>query len=58
MLRLFRFNCKVQEVDRAVCLVVEVLGSVQLQRVAHVGREVLSVEVVVPRTALWNHEEP
>jgi len=23
----------------------------------HVTREILTVEVVVPRTALWNHEE-
>ena len=39
-------------------LVVEVDGRVELQGKAHVGREVLAVEVVVPHTALRHHEEP
>ena len=38
-------------------LIVEVNGVLQHQSIPHVGREILTVEVVVPSTAFWNHEE-
>lgn len=50
-------SCEVEEVDRSVCLVVKVFRVVQHESVAHVLREVLAIEVVVPNAALRNHEE-
>jgi len=50
-------SSEVQEVDGPVSLVVEVLGVVEHQAEVHVGREVLSVEVVVPCSSFWHHEE-
>ena len=38
-------------------LMVEVLRVIQHQVEAHVNGEVLSVEVVVPKSTFWNHEE-
>jgi len=50
-------SSEVQEVDGSVSLVVEVLGVVQHQAEVHVGREVLPVEVVIPSSSFWDHEE-
>lgn len=38
-------------------LMIEVFRVVKLQIIAHVDREILSVEVIVPEAAFWNHEE-
>ena len=40
-----------------MALVVEVLRVVELQVIAHVDREVLAVEVIVPEAAFRHHEE-
>ena len=48
---------KVQEMNGPMRLMVEVLRVIQHQVEAHVNGEVLSVEVVVPKSTFWNHEE-
>lgn len=40
-----------------MALVIEILWIVKHQVVPHVYREVLAVEIVVPKATLWNHEE-
>lgn len=49
---------EIKEVNGPVAFVVEVFGVVEHEAVAHVGTEVLAIEIVVPSTTTFrDHEE-
>ena len=50
-------SAEVKEMSGPVCLIVEVLGVVEDERVPHVAGEVDAVEVVVPDASLGDHVE-
>ena len=49
--------CKVKEMNGSVGLMVEVFGVVEHETVPHVDWEVLPIEIVVPNSSFWHHEE-